>query len=379
MLAIEGIGAVTSLGSSWRETWTALLAGSRRSVRYSDLRPDVPLATEVSAIADLPRDVDVDGRGPAYQLVQAAIGDLSVAAGISLSGALRVAGSNHGESDTLERVIAADRSGAPGADVPWRGLVVDPLATGSEGDPALFLCSACSTGAHAVHLANLAAKAGVLSRPVLATATDALSALGVAGFTAAGATGRGVCEPFSDGSRGILIGEGAVALLLSPEAEARGRSPLILGCATSCDAGHPTHPDPDGRFVEAAIRAALRNAALEVSDVRAVIAHGTGATANDVPESLTLERMFGTAGVPVTSVKASLGHLMSAAGLLNIAVAVEICRTALVPPTAGSAPPFDRIDLVRGTPRDIGSRGPVLTLCSGFGGNNVAIVVAGSA
>jgi 3-oxoacyl-(acyl-carrier-protein) synthase len=144
----------------------------------------------------------------------------------------------------------------------------------------------------------------------------------------------------------------------------------------SCDAGHPTDPDPSGVWLERAIRDALARANLAPPGIAGVVAHGTGTRKNDSVEAEVYRRVFDDMVPPVTSVKGTLGHIMGAAGLLNIAVAVEAVRDGRLPPTAGKGDPIAGLDIVFDAGgRNLPKKGPVLTVACGFGGNNVALIV----
>jgi 3-oxoacyl-[acyl-carrier-protein] synthase II len=214
----------------------------------------------------------------------------------------------------------------------------------------------------------------------IVVAGDALSLLGIAGFLRAGATGKTNSEPMRDQSKCMLVGEGAVAVLLRGASHAmrHDQTPvLIRGVGLSCDAGHPTQPDPTGRYLEICIRDAMQVARISPSSVVGIVAHATGTRANDLVEAEVIRRIWGDNGVAVTAVKANTGHLMGAAGLLNIAVGYEAIRTSQLPPSLGQREPLLGIDLVMNRPRPISSEGLILCLCSGFGGNNVAILLGG--
>ncbi|MCO4875575.1 beta-ketoacyl synthase N-terminal-like domain-containing protein [Paraburkholderia caribensis] len=373
MLAIRAIGAVTPLGNSWGETFAALLENQAARVPYSCIRPDIGLEVPVAAVLGVKRDVDHLGRGAACTLIgQAVAGALAAYRGQSAV-SVAISASNHGEADVLDLLV---RSGAEstGKALPWVGIVDDPLLHDISAS-SLHVCSACTSGAHGLHLAMAAARLGELRRPLIVVAGDALSSLGVAGFLRAGATGSGPCEPFRSGSRGMLVGEGAVAIVLEPRTVATGPDDVgVLASAISCDAAHPTHPDPGGVYLEQAIRQVIQRAGLTLQQVGAIVAHGTGTRANDAVEAAVFSRVFGHA-VPITSSKGATGHLMSASGLLNVAIAARIVELGLIPPSHGESAPLAGVNLVTRAPRFINPGQAVLVVCSGFGGNNVALLI----
>ena len=351
LLTIHGIGAVTPLGRDWPTTWAALLAKTTGLASTEKFGFPIDPPITVGAIADLPRQIEPDGRGPAARLIRSAIDQVSLP---SVLGPPTIwGGSNHGETGLLDRTRS--------------GVGRDPLPGLAVRGPTAWVASACTTGLHALFFCLLEARR---SGAWLAVAGDALSDIGIAGFARSGATGRGLPEPLREGSPGMLVSEGAVALGLATMP--REDMPSILGMGISSDAGHPTHPDPTGQYVETALRQALSRAGLASGAVAAVVAHGTGTTANDQSETEVIARVFGRCAA--TSAKGATGHIMGAAGLLNVAIATEIWRTGLVPPTLGRGEARAGLR-VSSEIQTVEKRRPVVVLASGFGGNNVAAVI----
>ena len=236
-LVIVDVGVVTPLGWDWRSTWEGLLAGRASLLSTRDLGFAIDPPVMVGAIADLDREIDAHGRGPAARLIRAAFD--SVEMPHDLGTPTIWAGSNHGETGLLSEVTA-----------PWR----DPLPVLAMDRPCTWIASACTTGLHALYFCFLESRYQTGSW--LAVAADALSDIGVAGFARSGATGRGLPKPLREGSPGMLVSEGAIAIGLGI-CEASDR-PAVLGMGLSSDADHATHPDPTGRYVELAVREALR-------------------------------------------------------------------------------------------------------------------------
>jgi len=128
--------------------------------------------------------------------------------------------------------------------------------------------------------------------------------------------------------------------------------------------------------MERAFRSALAAADLHPEDIVAIIAHGSGTKLNDESEVKALRRIYPTKTPPTTSIKGALGHVMGAAGLLNLAVATETVRSGHAPPTSpDSQAQAMELDLVLGGVRSVPSGRPVAACCAGFGGNNVVAIV----
>lgn len=145
-------------------------------------------------------------------------------------------------------------------------------------------------------------------------------------------------RPFDTDRLGVLLGEGAAAVVLersSPSAEGR-----ILGVGINCDAHHETAPSRDG--ITAAVRDAHDRAGVTPSEVGLVLAHGTGTALNDPTEAAALSEVFaGTAPGPlVTGLKGAIGHTSGGAALMSTLVALESLRRGVVPPTVGLTTPI---------------------------------------
>jgi nodulation protein E len=178
----------------------------------------------------------------------------------------------------------------------------------------------------------------------------------------------------------MVLGEGAAVVVLETldHARSRGATPLaeLAGFGQSCDAGDPVHPDPEG--MAAAIRAALRDAAMAPGEVDYVNAHGTGTESNDAAEARALHRALGPAArrVSVSSTKSLHGHALGASGALELVATLFALCEGVVPPTANWLGPDPQCDLDV-TPNRARER-PVaaaLTSSFAFGGLNAVLAL----
>ncbi|QSQ25915.1 hypothetical protein JY651_13705 [Pyxidicoccus parkwayensis] len=383
-LYVVGRGACSILGADHAETVERLFSGAAlaRSFQESGIGLEVPaLAGVISGL-----DRRLGGRfreeGAAFRLVDAASRE-------ALRGAhdcrrLRIyGGSNHGETDVLLALSQMEQGAAQEEPRLWEALLRDPLperlpsSLGPETRLEAWTYSACASAMHALAFALLDAQEdGDEASLVLVVGGDALSGIGMAGFYRLGASTRGQCRPFHADRDGLLVSEGAAALLLSTTAAPGTPGPVrLLGMGMSCDAFHPTQPDPEGAVLERAMRAALEQAGVRLTDVGGLILHGTGTLANDAAEASVCARLWPAASIPVTSLKGALGHTMGASGLFNCVVAVEALQRGRLPPTrVEGASAFEGVDLVTGAPRPLRPGAPLLVSASGFGGNNVCAV-----
>ena len=252
--------------------------------------------------------------------------------------------------------------------------------------PILNVSTACSSSASAIGEAYRAIKHGYADAIVaggseaLVTnanlrAWDAMQALAHADS----ADPSRSCKPFSANRAGIVLGEGAAALVLerADRAAARGARvhAEITGYGNTADACHISKPDADGQV--RAMRAALADAGLGASDIGYLNAHGTATAVGDPVETRAIKQAFGTfaSSLAISSTKALHGHLMGATGAVELVAAIVAMERGIVPPTAHLESPDPECDLdyvsdgARRVPLDA-----VMSNSFGFGGMNAVLI-----
>jgi len=146
------------------------------------------------------------------------------------------------------------------------------------------------------------------------------------------------CRPFDAGRDGLTLGEGAAVLALenSVSAQRRGAEILgeIIGYGATTDTHHLTQPQPEGNAALAAMRAACASAGIAPEQIDYVNAHGTATPQNDSSEAAAIQSWAGsrTATLPVSSTKASVGHLLGAAGAIEAVASLMALRGQWLPP-----------------------------------------------
>jgi 3-oxoacyl-[acyl-carrier-protein] synthase II len=248
---------------------------------------------------------------------------------------------------------------------------------GARG-PVLTVSAACASGATALGVGADLLREGAADL-VVAGGYDVLCRFVLRGFDALRSLTRERVRPFDRRRSGLLLGEAAGLVLLARERDVRGpRLGRLLGHGSASDASHVAAPDPDGRGLEAAIRAALAAADVPPGDLDFVSAHGTGTPLNDRIETAVLRRVLGARAeaIPVNSIKGALGHTMGAAAALEAIMCLLAGREGLIPPTAGFEEPDPScgLDYVPGTCRAVRPR-LMLSTSLGFGGCNAALVL----
>ncbi|SBT41146.1 beta-ketoacyl synthase N-terminal-like domain-containing protein [Micromonospora narathiwatensis] len=367
-LAITGSAMRTSLGDT-AETYQALLAGE------SGRRPLGYVAPER---VNVRHGYHVDASGP----------ERPYRASAWLAGCVAAAAREAGLDCARQRVVAIVGTGLRElrAVERWRadGQPVEPdaLHFGAAVRGALpgvedvvTVSNACSASSHALALAADLIELDEADA-VLACGADAMTESMLAMIGRVGDESSDAVRPFDADRKGVLLGDGAVAVVVQ-RAPDTDTAVLLRGVGMSCDAYHETAPDPDG--LRAAMTDAYRRAGLRPADVGLVLAHGTGTALNDPTEAGVLAGIFADAGPGplVTGIKGAIGHTSGSAGLMSLLVAVEALRHGRVPPVVGLRTPIAEaapLNLVVGEPAATDARVAQVN-AFGFGGVNAVCLV----
>ncbi len=253
--------------------------------------------------------------------------------------------------------------------------------------PCLTFSTACSSSAVAIGEAYRQIKHGY-SDVMLAGGTESLLTFGVMmswesiGTLAQEAEDPATsCRPFSRDRTGFVLGEGAAILVLEALDRAQQRGAMIygelVGYGSTADADHITKPSVDGQV--RAMEAALEEAHLGPEEIDYINAHGTATIANDAVETQAIKQVFGKRAyhIPVSSTKSMHGHLLGAAGAVELVAAVLALNTGIAPPTANLTVPDPECDLdyVPGKARTGLELNAVMSNSFAFGGTNAVLVV----
>lgn len=274
--------------------------------------------------------------------------------------------------------------------------------TGCRG-PAFNCMTACAAGTQAVGEAFEIIRRGDADVMLAGGSHSMIHPLGMTGFIRLTAMSRRrespttAARPFDQTRDGFVMGEGAGVLVLEGLAHAKARGATILaelaGYGSTADAFRITDIDPAGRGGAGAMAMALRQAGIDPREtvggrsgprppVQYISAHGTGTSENDGIETAAVKAVFGDLAprIPFSSVKSMMGHLIQAAGAVELMTCVQAIRTGWVPPTINLETPDPRCDLdyVPNVARDMGPLGGVDVCLSngfGFGGQNDCVCV----
>ncbi|WP_038616151.1 beta-ketoacyl-[acyl-carrier-protein] synthase family protein [Dyella jiangningensis] len=215
--------------------------------------------------------------------------------------------------------------------------------------PSFVVASACASSNHAFAQAAMMIRSGMIDAAVVG-GTEACITLGtLRAWEAMRVLAPDTCRPFSQGRRGLVLGEGAAMYVIETLESAQQRGAEIIcelvGTGMSSDAGDIAAPSDIG--AAAAMNMALRDGGLSPSDVGYVNAHGTGTVANDSTETRAIHRVFGEHArkLAISSTKPMHGHALGAGGALELVAAIGAIHDGIVPPTLNYLGPDPACDL----------------------------------
>ena len=417
-VAITGLGLVTPVGNDVAATWESVLAGRSGGAPISLFDASgfpVRIASEVkgfdsTAVIDDRKLLKFANRSHGFAL--AAAEQAFVDAGLRPTAATAerwgcavgtgMMGVDFGELATVHRHSAADgRLDAaqllddPSANNPLvfcrsqstTGLSLLTRRYGIRGY-ATSVHTACASGGQAIGTALKLIRRGAVDCALAGGFDSMISPVGVAGFCLLSAlsadndTPQRASRPFDATRNGFLLGEGAGFLILEEWESARRRGAHIYaelaGDGNSLSSYRITDSPPDGDGPIQSMRQALRDAGATIDEVDYINAHGTSTSMNDKSESAAIHAVFGTRvkGVAVSSTKSSMGHLIAAAGAVEVAVCALAIHHGELPVNANLRDPDPECDLafVRDKPAQRRVR-VTMSNSFGFGGSNSCVAL----
>lgn len=413
-VVVTGMGAVTPFGADLEAVWRAWRAGESAvapSSRHGEAHPPTKSVGEVpgEVVAALRAEVGPDADamdlrtlfalGAARRALSDAglperVGERAGAVVASGPGAHRLEDFAAAAGDDGRIRLARFAGGGarihPGS--LWRNAPDRPATEiarrhGLRG-AVHGVTTACAASLQAMGVALRELRAGRADVMLAGGADAMLDPFGLVFFVllnaAATEGGPHACRPFSRRRTGMVTGEGAALAVLEREEHARARGARILcevaGYGSSMDAFRVTAPHPEGRGAAQAMERALADAGVGPDAVDLVSAHATGTKLNDPAEARAIRAVFGAHAdrVAVTSGKASMGHLLAAAGAVAFVGAVQSVVRDEVPPTAHLTPqeldPTCALDHVLLEPRRMPVRCALVNGLA-FGGHNATIVL----
>lgn len=401
---ITGMGIISPFGCDLDHYWQSLVSGTS-GVRTIDRFDVSEYTTRIAAlVTGFEPDNYIDKKeGRRMDLCQqyaVAAAQLAVNhAGIDVEKIDRlragvIIGSGIGGINTFEKQHEALLGGGPRKVSPFfipmmiadmcAGLIA--IRFGFRG-PNYATVSACASSSHAILDAFHSIRRGEADIMIAGGAEATITPTALAGFCSAHAISTRNDEParasrpFDKDRDGFVMGEGAAILLLESLASAQSRGATIyaeiLGGGMTCDAHHITAPLPDGDGARQAMAYALREGGLTPGDVDYINSHGTATPLGDIAETKAIKTVFGERAykIPVNSTKSMVGHLLGAAGAIEMVTSVLSLGARKLHPTVNLENPDPECDLdyVAGQARDLDFNA-FLSNSFGFGGHNVSIL-----
>lgn len=415
-VVITGMGAVTPLGSNVRDTWRGLCEG------LSGVGPITLFNAESfpTRIAGEVKKTDFSR----WKKAETKLGRNSLFALEAAQEALTEAGLKDHRLDP-ERVGVYFGAGDGGFDFEeYASILTDSLRENELVSPARYLSNsvkhinpkklleqepfqvvnhlseifnaqgvvsncltACAASSQAIGEAACILRRGDADVMITGGTHSMIHPLGLAGFNLLTALStrndapQKASRPFDRDRDGFVLSEGAGVLILENLEHAKKRKAVILaelvGYGGSADAFRLTDPHPQGRGSIQAMRAALLHARLDAKDIDTINAHGTSTQLNDQLETRSIKEVFGSDAkkIPISSNKSMLGHMIAAAGAVELIASVLMIREGIIPPTINYETPDENCDLdyVPNTARRQKVR-TVLSNSFGFGGQNITLI-----
>jgi 3-oxoacyl-[acyl-carrier-protein] synthase II len=409
IVAVTGIGVVTSLGVGQSDNWAKLTAGVSGIKRISRF-PTEGLRTTIAGTVD---EIYRESMSPAElsERIARVAGEEAIAeAGIGAKGhfpgplylapppleiewsdrikmaEMAAANADPGYPDLMR--VARDFAAVKGA---FKfGIIGERLAEhfGTQGSP-ISLNTACASGASAIQLGMEAIRRGDCDVALAIGADASLTPESLVRFSLLSALStqndppQRASKPFSKNRDGFVLAEGAAALVLENLDHARARGARVLGIlegyGEKSDSFHRTRSSPDGKPIIACMRNALADAGVEPAEVDYINAHGTSTPENDKMEHLGVSAVFGEhmSGIPISSNKSMIGHTLTAAGVVEAAFTLLTLQNQRIPPTINHniPDPAIQLDVVPNVARDAKLH-RAISNSFGFGGQNVCLVMA---
>ena len=403
-VVITGLGLVTPLGTGVEKNWQALVAGrsgigpvsrfdvsdfpTRIAGEVKDFRPEHYIEKKEIKKMDLFIQYSVAAAQMAMEETRLPITAdnedmVGVIIGVGIAGLSTTEEYHRLFLDSRLKRVSPFFTPKVIANLAPGQIVIRYGAKGINYTPT----SACSSGAHAVGEAFRLIRMGEQDAVIAGGAEAALTPLGLGGFIVLKAVScrndepEKASRPFDRNRDGFVMGEGAGVVVLEELQQARSRGATIyaevVGYGANCDAYHITAPSPDGEGAARCMRLALRSGGIEPWEVDYINAHGTSTPYNDATETQAIKRVFGehAARLAVSSTKSMTGHLLGAAGGVEVPYSALALYHGVLPPTINYEEPDPACDL--DYVPNVARRVPIRVALSnsfGFGGTNACLV-----
>ena len=363
-VVVTGLGAVTPLGNTPEETWSAMLAGKSGAAPITQFDASLfktQFACEVKNL-NINDFIDRKEARKVDRYTQLAL--ISAMQGVKDSGIdLETVNKNRvgvvfgvgiGGIKTFEEEVTyygKNQENGPKFNPFFIPKMIADIASGQISihfgfhGPNYTTTSACASSTNALADAFNLIRLGKADMIVSGGAESAICACGVGGFNAMKALStrnddpEHASRPFSASRDGFVMGEGAGCLILEELEHAKARGAKIyaemVGEGESADAYHITASHPEGLGAKLVMQAALEDAGMKPEDIDYINVHGTSTHVGDISEAKAIKEVFGDAAykLNISSTKSMTGHLLGAAGAVEAMACVLSVKNDIVPPT----------------------------------------------
>ena len=403
-VVVTGMGVVSPLGNDLNSFWQNLITGQcgiDRITAFDATAFDTQIAGEVKNFDPLPafpspKEIRRTDRYTQFGVYAAwsALKDSGLDLATENCDEIGVfLGSGIGGLQTTSEQLKVLLERGPGRLSPFMiPMLISNMASGVVSmyfnlrGPNFATCSACATANHAIGEAWRTIKMGDAQVMLAGGAEATVVPIGIGGFCAMRAMStrnddpKRASRPFDKDRDGFVMGEGSGVIVLEELEHAKKRGAQIYceiaGYGNTADAHHLTAPSPGGEGAARCMKMALRSGGLNLTDVNYINAHGTSTPQGDICETQAIKSVFGDYArkLVVSSTKGATGHMLGAAGAVEMAACALAIKHGIVPPTINLQNPDPECDLdyVPNTAREM----PVNVIVNnsfGFGGHNSTI------
>ena len=403
-VVVTGMGCISPVGNSVKETWDALLAGrsgaaaitsfdtsnhktrfaaevkgfdavaalGTREARKMDRFTQFATVATLEALEQAHLTIDDSNRDRIGVLIGSGIGGIGTV--MEQADVMHTRGVDRVSPFLIPMMIS---DSAPG---------MIAIRVGARG-PNMAIATACASGNNAIGEALEIIRRGSADAMIAGASEASIVSIAMAGLNVMGALSTRnddpltASRPFDKDREGFLMGEGSGILILEALEHAQARGATILmeltGYGTTDDAFHISAPAENGAGAAISMKLALENANLTTMDIGYINAHGTSTPLNDKSETAAIKTVFGKQAykIPVSSTKSMTGHLLGASGAVEAIFSILAIREGVLPPTINYQTPDPACDLdyVPNKPRKSSPR-HAISNSFGFGGHNATLV-----
>ncbi|MBK9927081.1 MAG: beta-ketoacyl-ACP synthase II [Anaerolineales bacterium] len=403
-VVVTGMGCISPVGNTVKETWDSLLAGKSgagpitlfdaskhktrfaaevkgfdavalfgaREARKMDRFTQFATVATLEALENAGLKIDDSNRDRVGVLIGTGIGGIGTI--VEQAELMRERGPDRVSPFLVPMMISDSAAG------------MLAIRTGARG-PNMAVATACASGNNAIGEAFDIIRRGAADVMIAGGAEGALVSLTMAGMNVMGALSTRnddpltASRPFDKDRDGFLMGEGAGVLILETleHAQARGANILgeLAGYGTTDDAHHISAPAENGAGAAMSMKLALEDAGLQLADIDYINAHGTSTPLNDKSETAAIKTVFGEQAykIPVSSTKSMTGHLLGASGAVEAVFSLLAIGEGIIPPTINyqTPDPMCDLDYVPNKARKASIK-HVMSNSFGFGGHNATLV-----